>query len=478
MSADGSAPFLPLVGKTLRGADLFCGAGGFSTGAARAVTELGGAIDLVLVNHWDIAIQTILRNHPGARAYCASMENVRPQAVVPMSSLDFLLAAPSCVYFSRARGAGTVHDQQRMDPWHVVRWCTELRVKRLMVENVPEFMQWGPCDPRSGRPIKSRRGEYFEAWIAALKAIGFRVKYRVVCCADFGDATTRERFILIGASDRKPLRWAEPMYSKAGGTDLFGSTLPWRAAAEVIDWSVPGKSIFTRKKPLVEKTLARLLAGAKRENWPRQHIEALQALIDGREPRLDVTEDEAHEIAARLGADLALVMATGAGGAARGIGEPLPTVTAGGEGGARPHFAYPILCPYYGGGSGLSGRGVHEPLDTITTKARFGLARPFLVPNFGERPGQEPRTHSIDNPVPTITASGHIQLAQPALIGFRVEILYRMLLNGELARAMSFDDEGHLYDFAGSPADITKQIGNAVPGRTAKAHAKALLEVL
>lgn len=477
MSADGGPPIrLPLAGKTIRTADLFCGACGLSTGARRAVQSLGGQIDLTLVNHSPIAIETAKRNHPDAQALCVDLEHVRPIQAVPSGWLDLLLAAPSCVYHSRARGGRTVHDQMRMDPWHVVRWCTELRVKRLLCENVPELMAWGPCDTRTGRPIKSRRGEYFRAWIAALEAIGFRIDYRVINCADYGDPTTRQRFFLIGASDRKPLRWAEPGYSELGGDDLLGSRQPWRPAAEIIDWSVPGTSIFTRRKALVVKTLARLHAGAIRNNWPAPHQAALLALIEGREPRLDVTEDEARDIAERLGLDLGMVMSTGAGGAARGLTQPIPTITGGGKGGFRPHFAYPVIAPYYGGGSGLTATSVATPLNTITTRARFGLAQPFLVPNFGERPGQEPRSHSIHAPTPTITATGHIQLAQPALIGFRIDVLYRMLLNHELARATSFHDEGEIYDFAGTAAQITNQIGNAVPGRTAKALVRALLE--
>lgn len=59
---------------------------------------------------------------------------------------------------------------------------------------------------------------------------------------------------------------------------------------------------------------------------------------------------------------------------------------------------------------------------------------------------------------------------------YRIDVLYRMLHWRELARATSFDDEGEVYDFAGNATEITKQIGNAVPARTAKALTIALLE--
>lgn len=429
--------------RPIRGADLFCGSGGFSTGLVRACEQLfpGRPLDLVAVNHWQVAIDTHQRNHPGIRHYCADLEHLKPRDAVPGGVLDILLAAPACTYHSRARGGKPVYDQQRMDPWHVVRWCTDLRVHRLLVENVPEFVDWGPCDVRTGKPIKSRKGEYFRAWLAALKGVGMRGHWKIIKCSDFGDATTRERFFYYGRTDKQALKFPEPTHARGGSSDLFGTRQPWRSAAEIIDWSRPGTSIFTRKRPLVKNTVSRLLAGAKRNNWPQQHIDALEALVEGRAPRLLVSAEEAEAIARQLG--ISLVMAAGAGGTARGVDKPIPSVTTG----AAPHFAEPILLhkhlsdggrtyrsvqepmptattegaptlarpiitPYYGNGSGRTGQSVDEPLPAQGTKERFAVATPFLVPSFGERAGQAPRTHDITEPAPAITASGHIQLAE------------------------------------------------------------------
>ena len=124
---------------------------------------------------------------------------------------------------------------------------------------MPEFVDWGPCSLVTGRPIPSRKGEYFQAWLAALKAIGFRrIEYRILCAADYGDPTTRRRFILIATSDGRRLRWPEPTHAEHGSADLLGSRNRWRAAAEIIDWNLRGSSIFTRRKPLAEKTLRRI----------------------------------------------------------------------------------------------------------------------------------------------------------------------------------------------------------------------------
>ncbi|MDP3859874.1 MAG: DNA cytosine methyltransferase [Stagnimonas sp.] len=691
MSADGSFILPPAIRKKpMKLADLFCGAGGFTTGAVRAARQLGLKVEVTAVNHWDIAIQTHTRNHPEAVHFQADLEHLRPIEAIPGGFLDLLMAAPACTFHSRARGGKPVNDQQRMDPWHVVRWCTELRVKRILVENVPEFVKWGPCDVRTGKPIKSRQGEYFRAWVAALQAVGFKVDWKVdVCCADYGDPTTRVRFLLIGRSDGKALRWPNQSHTKGGSTDLLGTRAAWRGATEIIDWSMRGKSIFGRKKPLAENTLRRLLAGAKRNNWPAAHIRALEALLAGEEPVLDVPAAEASPFLLHLrgtsdaaingtardigspvpalttGSHVGLVMATGSTGAARPLTDPVPAITGGGPAGFAPHYlepsiivhrcnsdggrgsrsvqepmptactsgagylAQPLVAPYYGGGSGLTAKGSDQPLDAITTKARFGVAEPvlmrashgdsdgrdpasrvldpgqplpaqtgstefavaepfvmraghggdalknpaahvlkpgaplpaqtgggefslaqaFLVPNFGERAGQEPRTHDVESPLPAVTATGHIQLAQATVIqtdqtgegrggsirseaeplhtivskqnhglaqpfilpathhgdtrtrsideplptitgahrgelamgavaeGGRIDILYRMLHWSELSRATSFEDEGETYEFAGNATEITKQIGNAVPGRTSKAHVMALLAV-
>ena len=510
--ADGS---IPTKARLIRAADLFCGAGGTSTGAARAAASMGARLALTAVNHWPVALQTHAAMHPGAEHICADLESVRPREVVPEGRLDLLMASPTCTYHSRARGGRPVHDQQRMDPWHVHRWCCELRVHRLLVENVPEFMDWGPCSLVTGRPIESRKGEYFRAWCDALRSIGFRLDWRVLNCADYGDPTTRQRFFLIGRSDGKPLRWPEPTHARGGSADLLGVRAPWRSAAECIDWAHPGKSIFGRKKPLKPNTLRRLLFGAVKYNWPRPHIDALQALLDGREPVLtvpaaelgaaflvqfrgDVSKYGARDCADPVptitgGGHIGLVMATASCGAARDLSEPLPTVVGGGNG-ARPHFVEAVVL---GTNNSSRARAASEPFPTITTggagnpdrpgNARpaivapliapyygGGSAAPFLVPNWGEREGQAPRFHDISAPVPTIAAGGHIQLAQPEVTEC-IDILYRMLTPRELARAMSFDVDGAEYPFAGNATEITKQIGNAVPCRTAEALVRALL---
>lgn len=430
--ADGGSVTSPTRERLI--VDLFCGAGGLSTGAARAASALGVGIKLVGINHWPVAIETNRRNHPehAHRITCADLEVALPLTHVPEGCVDLLIAAPSCVYHSRARGGRPVHDQQRMDPWHVVRWCTELRVRRILIENVPEFVHWGPCDVRTGRPIKARRGEYFRAWIAALEAIGFRLKWHIACAADYGDPQTRRRFLLVGCSDKKRLRFPEPTHAPEAVHDLVGRRERWRGAREIIDWNLRGSSIFRRvaegKKPLRPKTLLRLLAGAKKYRWPQPFIDAIQALLDGEEPILRVpasalgiadpmlltfrgTSDSALHRSTQLtdqpvrtltgGRHTALVMAVGGGGAARTDGEPIPTLTTGGNG-SRPSLAEPIIVPVTHAGPRKIDS-VEQPLPTVTgaNRGEFGLAEPLLMAT-----GSSGTAKPVSLPAPTITTGG------------------------------------------------------------------------
>jgi DNA (cytosine-5)-methyltransferase 1 len=461
-------------------------------GAHDALTELGYRPEFIAVNHWPVAVDTYRANHAGARAHCVTLDAAFPAHLVPEGRLDLLMAGIECTFFSRARGGKPVNDQQRMSAWHVVRWCTELRTKRLLMENVPEFRDWGPVSPTTGRPLKSRKGEYFRAWVQALENIGYRFDCRVINCADFGDATTRERLFMMAWQSRKPLPWPEPTHSRTGG-DLFGSS-PWRTARDVIDWTIPGTSIFNRKRPLAPKTLARIAAGIVKFRWPAPFLVVLRQHCDARGidlPLPTVTAGGTH-----LGLVQPFVLSQASGGSPREVAEPVPTIPTGG--------AHALIAPYYGSGSGETCRSVDTPLPTATAKARFGLVMPvthagagnrsrsvdaplptittarrgelaFITAAFGERPTQAPRVHSVDEPTPTICATGRTPLVTA---GLEYDIRFRMLEPHELAAAMSISEPDRPYRFTGTKTQVVRQIGQAVPRRTGRALARALMEAI
>jgi DNA (cytosine-5)-methyltransferase 1 len=549
-------------------ADLLCGAGGSSTGCARALADLGLEMELVCVNHWPVAIETHIRNHPQARHYCQDIATVRPHLIVPEGYLDLLMASPTCTHHSVARGGKPTSDQQRSDPWHIITWLTELRVKRLIIENVWEFCGWGPVDPRTGKPLKNRKGEYFFAWIETIRRLGFEPEWKKRNAADFGEATTRSRFILKARNDRRIVGWAPLTHAKRDeNVLLFASLQPWRPAREIIDWSIKGRSIFNRKKSLAPKTLARIHAGAVKFKWPepflvilRNHMAgqsvdgplptiaangthialAQPIIINGRKNNKakNVSTEPVPTLDTKGGIWLAepFIMAPGSYVSPRSADEPLPTITTGGAGAeghvgcARPMLVEPFLLsrhgegapraleeptptqvakhshclisPYYGSGSGETCASAEEPLPTVTSKARFGMVVPvthsqggnvardaevdplptlttakggelaFVVAQFGEREGQAPRVHDIDEPTPAICATGHINLVEATP---QYDILFRMLEPHELAAAMGFDSDEIPYEFAGTKTEKIKQIGNAVSVRMMKAEVAAIM---
>lgn len=319
---------------TLHVADLFAGAGGCSTGLMQAAQDRGQRVSLVAVNHWPTAVETHTVNHPEARHFCASVETLDLRVAVPGGKLDLLIAAPECVHFSMARGGRPMSDQSRASAWDLLRWLELLRVEDVLIENVTEFQTWGPLGA-NGRPLKSRRGETFQAFIAAVESYGYRVEWKVLNAADYGAATTRRRLFIRAKLGRKPIVWPAPTHSRNGSPTLFGGTRRWRAAREVIDWSLPIQSIYSRKKPLTPKTMRRLEIGLVR---------------CGGQPFL-------------LGQQ--------SGAVARSVDLPAPTVATDGA----IALVVPFTMPYCSNGGHLA-RPVTEPLSTITTKDRIALVIP------------------------------------------------------------------------------------------------------
>jgi DNA (cytosine-5)-methyltransferase 1 len=382
--------------KKMLVADLLCGAGGSSTGAQRALKDMGLEMELVCLNHWPTAIDTHQRNHPEARHYVQDIATVRPHLIVPEGYLDLLMASPTCTHHSVARGGKPTSDQQRSDPWHIITWLTELRVKRIIIENVWEFIGWGPVDHRTGKPVKSRKGEYFHAWIETIKRLGFEPEWRKLNAADYGDATTRQRFILMARSDGRKVSWPMPTHKKRDDLkgDLFATEQPWRPAREIIDWNIKGKSIFNRKKPLADKTLARIHAGAVKFNWPepflvilRNHMAALG--MDGPLPTIAAGGQHIG-----LAEPVVLNMKKAAAPASTEI--PLPTLTS-----AASHVAMaePIIM---NGRKGNKAEGVSEGLiPTLDTKGGVWLAEPLVLSQHNSGAAR-----SADDPLPTITTGG------------------------------------------------------------------------
>lgn len=386
--------------KKILAADLFCGAGGASTGFIRACRDLGLDYELLAINHWQTAIDTHSLNHPGVKHLCESVERVDPVVAVPGGRLHLLLAGPECTHFSTARGGRPVNPQSRASAWHILKWAQELYIDTILIENVPEFRTWGPVGT-NGKPLKSKRGETYRAFLEALRSLGYKVEDRILNSADYGDPTTRRRLFIMARRGRHQVSWPAPTHSKTGGPTLFGTTKKWRAAREVIDWKIQGRSIFNRKKPLKPATIARILAGLEKFGGPQLQpfLVVLRNHMAGQSIDAPLPTLAANGQHVGLAQPFLMHITHGEdGGRAHSVDEPLSTVTGAkrGEMGVVESF----VLPQHGGGVL---RPVREPLPTITTDGAIAVVEPFIMPPLRFDPK---RVESVNEPLPTITATG------------------------------------------------------------------------
>lgn len=249
--------------------DLFCGAGGTSTGVENA--RLDGeqcAKVIACVNHDKNAIASHAANHPDALHFT---EDIRTLELSPLiehlakckaqypGAAVVLWASLECTNFSKAKGGQPRDADSRTLAEHLFRYIEAIRPDYIQIENVEEFMSWGDMD-ENGKPISMEKGKCYLRWVRNVKKYGFDFDHRILNAADYGAYTTRKRFFGIFARKGFPIVFPEPTHCKEGRQDMFGRLEKWRPVKDVLDFSDEGASIF-REKSLAEKTLERIYAG-------------------------------------------------------------------------------------------------------------------------------------------------------------------------------------------------------------------------
>lgn len=374
--------------------DYFAGGGGASTGLELAY---GRPIDLA-VNHDPEAIEQHMANHPLTEHALADVFAF--DIVTWLAGRKWLVwwASPDCTHHSRAKGGKPVSNKRRALADVVVETCEKLpawqRPRVIHLENVPEFREWGPL-LANGKPDPARKGEFYRAWKARLEACGYVVHAQDDVCADRGSPTTRKRLVLTARCDGLPItiparEFFNPKKKRQPGESRAGMQ-PWRtAASHVIDFSIPGKSIFGRKKPLADATLTRVARGVKRY------------VIDNPKPFL-------------------VSVAHGYSGGRReyGVDEPLGTVHAGGQSRA---VVEPVMAVHHNVNRN-SLKPWYEPSDPTHTIVADGahhnkvdaVLAPFVT---GITQTSTPRVFAPDAPMPTVTAAkgGELMSVAPVLV--------------------------------------------------------------
>ena len=520
--------------------DLFCGAGGTSTGCENAVLD-GRKIAKVVacVNHDPNAIASHKANHPDAIHYT---EDIRTLDLAPMTrhvelarktypkAKLVLWASLECTNFSRAKGGMSRDADSRTLAEHLFRYVEALRPDIIQIENVDEFRTWGPLVEKrrrdgtpvlvkksSGRgaarrtwtepamvPDPDRKGEYYDRWVGAMCAYGYRFESRNLNSADYGAYTSRNRFFGIFARPGITVSFPEPTHAKCPTADLFGRTLlRWNPVRDVLDLSDEGRSIFDRKKPLVDATLRRILAGLRKFaaedgiNASRFLTKAFGGNPSEKNAGIDapcgtVTVKDHHQF----------ITAYYGRGGAHGTSLPAPTIT------TKDRLSLVFIDNQYGAGVASS---VNRPCGTLTVNPKQNVveAKRFITNTYSFKSDG----YSVDAPAPTviarqdkaplgmatakyagrlpsfITETGHgleyaildvdtavMKEIKAFMAGHGiVDITMRMLRIRELKLIQGFPED---YILCGTAEEQKKYLGNAVVTVVAKAWCEALVESL
>lgn len=437
--------------------DNFAGGGGASTGIEMAT---GRSVDIA-INHDPNAISMHTTNHPDTLHYCESVFDIDPVAATAGAPVGLAWFSPDCRHFSKAKGSKPVKKEIRGLAWIVVRWALAKRPRVMMLENVEEFKTWGPLLAEEERPDPARAGETFAAFVGMLgtgidanhpaldevcdflqierysadaqrliTGLGYVVESRELRACDYGAPTIRKRFFMVMRCDGQPVSWPEPSHGDPKSLAVqYGQLMPWRTAAECIDWSLPCPSIFERPRPLAENTLRRIARGIQRfvlDNptpfiMKCNHTTSKGSYDCFRGQSLDaplqtITRKHGYAVVTPH----ITKFRTGATG--QEMNQPVPTVTAGtaarpGGNGHALGMVEARLTPFIAGAGGSEYQGkprsCEKPTHTILKESRSCLIAPVIARQFGNSTG-----HSVDQPSATVTAGGggKSQLISPTLI--------------------------------------------------------------
>lgn len=374
--------------------DLFAGGGGASTGL-----EMGLQRPVhIAINHNPAAISMHEANHPGALHLQTDVWQVDPVQVLAGRKIGWFHASPDCTHHSQAAGGQPRKKEIRDLSWVVVKWAGIGQPRLISLENVKQIRQWGPLIAKrckvTGRvmrldgsvagpgervprdeqflvPDPKRKGRTWHRFLGQLQSLGYTVEHRILRACDYGAPTSRERLFLVARRDGSPIVWPEPTHAAKPAK----GQKPYRTAAECIDWSIPGQSIFDRKKPLAEATMRRIAKGIQREVLGK----ALPFIV----PIANWSRD-----------------------AVQPVDQPLNTVTAWPRGGSFA-VASPILVGVGGRAGQTEPRSGDQPAYTITAKGDTALATAFLA----QANGGFNTTHSkpLTEPMTTVTNTGSQQ---------------------------------------------------------------------
>lgn len=449
--------------------DLFCGGGGSGTGSLEALELLGRRPRGTFVNHWDKAIQIHTHNHPEHRHFCTGVDDVSPQELFRREGrvLNFLWGSPECTHHSTARGGKPMSEQSRATAQCLIRWIRHERPNWVLVENVPEFRDWGPLMQKrckkTGKLVwvrilrwqttrktwkekqtettdvpedllhkpkfmsrpqwlkrlsdagyemalvadKKKKGQLFQQWVRRMRKMGYEVQWRVLCAAEYGDPTSRKRiFVQAVRTDIGRCTWPNATHVKRHKetNEFTRGMLPFRTARDIIDWTDKGFSIFTRAKGLKEKTMKRIGVG-----FEKFIVRPLVKAIE--EGKLD-SFFQGFAVPQQAG-----------GQQAKSADDPVsPVTTRSGEMVVQSEIPGAIVQQQ----GQSTAQDTNAPVTALTAQQHHGVlqADPYIIP----QQSFDDRVRPIDQPAPTVTCdsrgigvaqAGSPHMARPMIVKFK-----------------------------------------------------------
>lgn len=254
--------------------DLFCGAGGTTSGFVQAEIEGRGLAKVIAcVNHDHKAIKSHWANHPEVKHFEEDIRTLdltelqliaeQQRQLYPDAYL-ILWASLECTNFSKAKGGQPRDPDSRTLADHLPRYIKALNPDYIQIENVVEFMSWGPLDAK-GKPVSRKNGQDWIRWRKSIERLGYvdsAANWKELNSANFGAFTSRNRLFGVFPRVGLPVAWPDPTHAKEPSKfSMHGDLQKWKAVKEVLNFSDEGESIFNRKKNLKEKTLGRIYAG-------------------------------------------------------------------------------------------------------------------------------------------------------------------------------------------------------------------------
>jgi len=419
--------------------DLFCGAGGTSTGVEKGENEdIQTAKVIACVNHDSNAIASHKSNHPDAMHFIEDIRTLEISKLIPhLNLMRFLYpeakvvlwASLECTNFSKAKGGQSRDADSRTLAEHLYRYVEAIDPDYIQVENVEEFLTYGPLivkvkkdkkgndlycpltvktDKKTKKkvyyptwvPDPQHKGEYFEVWKDHIRDYGYDYEHKILMAADYGARTTRARYFGVFAKCGLPICWPKPTHSKEGK----GGKEKWLPVKDVLDLYDEGTSIF--EKPVCENTEKRIYAGliqfvaGGKENFMIKYNSMSQS-GKYKAPDLDAP---CPTVTAQGRLGLASVSFLSKAYSGHPESKNIPLTAPAGSITTVDHHQF--VSAYYGNGFN---RSVNEPSPTVSTKDRFALVSPIdkqylMSYNYKDAP------RSLLNPAPTIMTKDRFAL--------------------------------------------------------------------